>query len=58
MYTKLIPGRTFRIPFGASVADPAHLIAVYEILEDGTEIGYRDFEELKKFINEIDPREK
>ena len=50
--------RTFRIPDGPSVADPAYLIEVYEILEDGTEIGYRDFEELKKFINEVDPRKK
>ena len=48
--------RTFRIPDGPSVADPAHLIAVYEILQkSGSEsIAYSDYTEIKNYIHKLE----
>jgi hypothetical protein len=49
--------RTFRIPDGPSVSDPAHIIAVYETFEDrgiNPPLKYTDFTEVKEYIHKLE----
>mgnify|MGYP001592234555 CR=1 FL=1 len=50
--------RTFRIPDGPSVADPAHVIAVDELIPIeggvGKVIRYSDFTEIKEYIRKLE----